>query len=314
MTMARSEYAPIALFVYNRVEHTQQTVDHLRKNILAAQSDLFVFCDGARPQDTSAVAAVRDYVHTICGFRNVMILERKTNAGLATSIIEGVSDVVNKYGSVIVLEDDLVTSPQFLPYMNTCLGKYEQSSEVFSIAGWSPPTLAHAESKYSIAFLPRNCSWGWATWKDRWNTIDWNVSDYDEFKCSSARQKEFNRGGVDLSTMLKAQMNGEINSWAIVFCYSQFTQNKRTVFPFRSYVKNIGCDGSGVHCDVEISQQPIESRERELVLPEAVYEDESALALFAAFYRPAPFIIRAINKLARTVIGKNIIRYETTPS
>ncbi|MCT4535549.1 glycosyltransferase [Halodesulfovibrio sp.] len=314
MPVIQPEYAPIALFVYNRVDHTQQTVDHLRKNFLATQSDLFVFCDGARSQDTDTVAAVRKYIYSISGFKSITIIERDINVGLAASIVEGVSDVVNQYGSVIVLEDDLVTSPHFLTYMNTCLGKYENFPEVFSIAGWSPPTLTKVESEYSIAFLPRNCSWGWATWKDRWNTVDWDVSDYDEFKHSPLRQKEFNRGGVDLSNMLKAQMNGEINSWAIVFCYSQFTQNKRTVFPLRSYVENIGCDGSGVHCDVEISQQPIESHERELVLPEAVYEDESALALFAAFYRPAPFIIRAINKLARTVIGKNIIRYETTPS
>lgn len=306
--------APVALFVYNRLDHTRRTVEALLQNTLAVQSDVFVFCDGAKEYGDPSVQAVRDYIRTVSGFNSVTVVERDENAGLATSIIEGISDVVDKYGSVIVLEDDLITSPYFLEYMNTCLVQYERTETVFSIAGWSPPTLADAVSEYSVAYLPRNCSWGWATWKDRWASVDWNVSDYATFKTSRARQNEFNRGGVDLSRMLAAQMKGTINSWAIRFCYSQYVQNKLTVFPLRSYVENIGCDGSGTHCDTSVVQQAAVAEEQLLHFPEAVQIDLAVLECFAAFYRPAPFMLRLINKISRTVTGKNIIAYENTAS
>lgn len=314
MSVVSSSFAPIAFFVYNRVGHTRRTLDALLKNSLAGQSDLFVFCDGARREGDSSVMAVRKYVRSVTGFKSVTIVERETNVGLATSIIEGVTDVVGKHGSVIVLEDDLVTSPHFLLFMNTCLAQYQSVINAFSIAGWSPPTLLKAESKYSVTFLPRNCSWGWATWKDRWDSVDWDVLDYEEFKRSREKQNEFNRGGVDLSKMLHAQMRGNINSWSIRFCYSQCLQRKLTVFPISSYVENIGCDGSGVHCDTSIAQQSIVRGENQLLLPDVVEMDKAIVALFADFYRPAPFIYRAINKLSRIVLGKNVVTYETTAS
>lgn len=306
--------APIALFAYNRADHTRRTVEALLQNTLAEKSDLFVFCDGARQKGDSAVMAVREYVRSVTGFKSLTIVERETNIGLATSIIEGVSDVVDRHGSVIVLEDDLVTSSHFLSYMNNCLEQYERAEGVFSIAGWSPPTLLNAESEYAVTFLPRNCSWGWATWKDCWDSVDWDVSDYEEFKRSRAKQNEFNCGGSDLSKMLHAQMNGDINSWSIRFCYSQSVQRKLTVFPYYSYVENIGCDGSGVHCDTGIAQQTVVTNEKQLLLPDVVEMDKAIVALFTEFYRPAPFIHRVVNKLSRIVLGKNLIAYETTSS
>ncbi|WP_290921310.1 glycosyltransferase [Halodesulfovibrio sp.] len=312
MSLSEITPAPVALFTYNRPDHTRRTVEALQQNPFASQSDLFVFCDGAKSSNDAAVIAVREYVNSITGFNSLTVIERETNIGLAKSIIEGVTDVVSKFGAVIVLEDDLITSPYFLSYMNICLQYYERFEDVFSVSGWAPPTLLQVRSEYSVAFFPRTCSWGWATWQDQWHSVDWSVADYEQFKYSRSMQKEFNNGGPDLTKMLHAQMNGDVDSWAIRFCYSQFRQQKLSVYPIHSYVENIGCDGSGVHCNIHITQQLAVKNEEDLCLPNIVYEDEDIIKLFVNFYSPPPFFIRCINKLSRALIGKNIVTYEDT--
>lgn len=304
--------APVVLFTYNRPDHTRRTVEALQQNFFASRSDLFVFCDGPKFSGDSAVRTVRNYVNSITGFNSLTVIERETNIGLAKSIIEGVTDVVSKFGVVIVLEDDLITSPYFLSYMNICLQYYKRFENVFSVSGWAPSTLLQAASEYSAAFFPRTCSWGWGTWQERWHSVDWSVLDYEQFKHSRSMQMEFNKGGPDLTKMLHAQMNGDIDSWAIRFCYSQFRQQMLSVYPIHSYVENIGCDGSGVHCDTHITQQLAVKKEENIRLPNIVHEDEDIIKLFIKFYSPPPFFIRCINKLSRALIGKNIIKYEDT--
>lgn len=303
--------APIVLFSFNRPEHVLETLEALKANILASESDLFVYCDGPRnDEDIQAVAKVRHIIRNISGFKSVTVVESQNNKGLAQSIISGVTEVSETYGKVIVLEDDVITSPYFLQFMNRCLSHYRDSEKVFSIAGWSPPTLLNADTRDAVVFLPRNCSWGWATWKDRWLSVDWGVSSYKQIKESRRERKSFNRGGEDLSKMLDAQMAGRINSWSIRFCYSQHVQGKLTAFPVHSYAENIGCDGSGQHCKISVPQQRIVLEKKQKSLPDIVQENEDALKLFVSFYAPAPFFIRCINKLSRALIGKNIVTHE----
>lgn len=244
--------APVALFVYNRPVHTRKTIESLLDNNLSSQSILYVFSDAQkREEDVSKVEAVRNYIHSIKGFKEIHLIERKKNLGLAKSIISGVTEVVNKYGTVIVVEDDLVTSPKFLKYMNYLLNEYESHKNIFSVTGYNhPKSLMKIPDKYpyDVYFNPRACSWSWGTWKDRWDHADWDVTDFESFIQNKNVQKKFNYSGEDKSEMLMKQMRGEIDSWAIRWDYTHFKNDAFCVYPVKSYIDNIGNDSTGVHC------------------------------------------------------------------
>lgn len=237
-----STLAPICLFVYNRIDETKQTIEALRNNYLASESELFIFSDGSKKNgSTQKVQNVRDFIATVDGFKSVKVIEAKTNNGLANSIINGVSEVISKYGKVIVLEDDLITSANFLNFMNQALTFYEEEKKVFSISGFTLDlkTLKIIEKDFYWGF--RASSWGWATWDNRWINVDWDVKDYEEFIIDRRRRKEFRRKrGSDMVSMLKAQKEKRIDSWAIRWCYSQYKENSLTLFPKTSKVFNIG--------------------------------------------------------------------------
>lgn len=272
--------APIVIFLYKRVDTLTQTINSLKKCVLADESDLIIFSDGPKTElDAEKVAIVRKYASEISGFKNVIVHESSQNRGLARSIIEGVTDVFNQYESVIVLEDDLVLSKNFLQYMNACLEKYKNDSMCFSVSGYGFD-LNIADYEYDVYFTMRHCSWGWGMWKDRWMGIDWSVKDYDEFVKSSHAQREFNKIGSDLSSSLKKQQKGKINSWAIRCNYHQFKVQKYTVYPVLSKVRNVGFDGEATHTtqrytkyDVEIDQ----GAKSEFILPDKVIVNETIL-------------------------------------
>src|SRR5690554_2038285 len=160
--------APIVLFTYNRPDHTHKTVEALKMNKLAKESLLFIFSDGAKcEKDTEAVYNLREYLKGIDGFKSIEIIERKENYGLKRSIIDGVSTVVNEYGKVIVVEDDVVTSPTFLNYMNSALSYFENVKKVWHISGWTP-RIKTANLPDFFFWRIMNC-YGWGTWADRWS-------------------------------------------------------------------------------------------------------------------------------------------------
>ncbi len=243
-------FSPIALFVYNRLDHTRQTVEHLKKNIYAKDSELFIFSDGHKDNNIKEVNSIRKYLETITGFKKIEIIKQEINQGLANSIINGCSQIFKNYNKLIIVEDDLITSPYFLKYMNEALDHYQNIKKILTIAGHNlPAKYMKFPSNYNkdVYFNTRNSSWGWGTWKDRWQQIDWQVNDYHEFINNKYLQKKFNLGGWDMTRMLKEQMNGKIDSWAIRWSYSQFKLNGLSVYPVNSYVKNIGLDNSGTH-------------------------------------------------------------------
>jgi hypothetical protein len=245
--------SPIVLFVYNRPWHTQQTVEALKKNHLAAQSHLIVFADGVKtPEASKSVEGVRQYIHAIEGFSKVTVIESEKNLGLAQSIISGVTEVVKQYDKIIVLEDDLLTSPYFLQFMNNALEYYKGDDNVLSIGGYTYPQKLFPLSdfyQHDVYFSSRSCSWGWATWKGKWELADWNVTDFDILKKSRKKQKSFNQAGDDMYDMLEKQMSGNLDSWSIRWDYTHFQKEAVCVYPSHSLVNNIGHDGSGVHCD-----------------------------------------------------------------
>lgn len=247
--------SPIVLFVYNRPWHTQKTIESLKENILASESILYIFSDGPKNDKAiESVIAIRKYIKTINGFKKINIIEREVNLGLANSIIDGVSNVINDYGKVIVLEDDLITSPYFLKFMNEALNFYQDNQNIYSITGFSFSTEYMnfpADFIDDVYLNIRPMSWSWATWKDKWAGIDWDVKDFTNFINSKKLRNDFNRGGTDLTNMLKAQMNGEIDSWYIRWCYNAFLKKKYTIYPKISFVNNIGHDRTGVHCEID---------------------------------------------------------------
>lgn len=240
--------APICLFTYNRLEETKKTLAALQQNNLAKESELFVFSDGWKNKvGKGKVIAVRKLLKDIRGFKKVTVFESETNKGLANSIINGVTQIIEQYEKVIVLEDDLVTSSNFLDFMNQALNFYEDNDKIFSISGFSMDlkSLKNYDKDFYLGY--RASSWGWATWKYRWDKIDWEVEDYNNFKNSYKQKQLFKRGGNDLPRMLNNQIKGRIDSWAIRWCYQQFKNKQFTVFPKKSKVKSIGFGTDATH-------------------------------------------------------------------
>lgn len=240
---------PIIIFAFNRPKSFQDTIESLKNNKESQNSLLFIYVDGPRKnniEDLKNIKEVQRLASNISGFKNVYLKFSETNNGLAKSIISGVSEVIEKYGSVIVLEDDLIVQPNFLSFMNQGLGKYENNKDVFSICGYTNKIKIPSNYPFDSYFCTRSSSWGWATWKDRWKTIEWSFENWSEWV---KYKKEFNRwGGSDCFSMLKGCKEGRNKSWAIRFCFSQFLQNKLSVFPVKSLVKNDGFDGMGTNC------------------------------------------------------------------
>jgi glycosyltransferase involved in cell wall biosynthesis len=285
-----SELAPVALFVYNRPEHTRRTVESLRANELARRSDLFVFADGAKNEPTaSAVREVRKFIHTIDGFKSVTVIERERNLGLAGSVINGVTQLSSTFGRVIVMEDDLLTTPDFLEFMNRALERYEAETKIISVSGFNFALNVPEQYPYDAFCSYRSSSWGWGTWQDRWQTVDWNVTDYASFHADKGRQQLFNRGGEDLSRMLDLQMAGKIDSWAIRWAYNHFRKGGVALLSTVPIVQNIGLDRSGVHSSPRSARQSelVFGRNSEYRFPHSIELDPCIVAEIQRTCRPS---------------------------
>jgi len=241
-------YAPIAIFTFKKLKPLQNTIKALQKNKLARESELYIFSDGPRSEgETVEVEEVRSYIKSISGFKKIEIFTQKKNKGLAKSVIEGVTHVLKDYGSIVVLEDDLLTSTNFLDFINQALKTYRTDEKVHSISGFTFPVRVPEDYGFDNYFTRRASSWGWATWKDRWEEVDWSVNDYERFSEDSAAKRKFNKMGSDMSGMLAKQMEGKISSWAIRWCYHQFKLDLYSVYPTVSKVSNIGFGENATH-------------------------------------------------------------------
>lgn len=301
-----SALAPIVLFTYNRLSALEGTINALKKNYLAQHSDLFVYSDGYKGDfDLHQVLQVREYLKSIRGFKSITIIESSTNKGLANSVIGGVSEVLNKYKKIIVLEDDLVTSSNFLTYMNEALFFYKDIKEVFSISGYIF-NMRNVKSsfEYDIFYIKRHCSWGWGIWEDRWSDIDWEVSDFMTFKSDRGLQRRFNSVGSDMTRMLFQQMKGKINSWAIRACYHQFKKGTYTVYPKISKVSNIGFDKSATHSYILFNRfrAKLDTTEKnKFLFPKSIIEEKvyerKFVSNFSFFVSVIYYLINRVLKL-----------------
>lgn len=251
-------YSPIILFIYNRPDHTEQTLKALSENTLAQESDLFIFSDGAKenatPEQLDKIKQTRELAHSKKWCKNVTVIESEKNKGLAASIISGVTEIVNKYGRVIVLEDDIVTGKYFLEFMNTALEKYSNEKKVWHITGWRDPVKKAEEGE--CFFYPTMDCWGWATWADRWQYFKKDVPYYQNIFTKKMKY-HFNIEGSDkgMWSQIEDNASGRINTWAIFWYASIFLQNGLCLAPSKSLVKNVGFDNSGVHCGTNPAQE-----------------------------------------------------------
>jgi hypothetical protein len=274
--------APIALFVYNRPQHTERTIKFLQENDLAGKSNLFIFSDGAKSQlEEENVAKVRALINKVEGFKSVKVFERKENAGLANSVIEGVTKLIKDYDQVIVLEDDLIISPHTLRYFNDALNRYRDEEKVMHIGAYMYPLKA--EDLPQSFFYRAATSWGWATWGRAWKNfepnIDTLIKQFDKKKKSAFSIEN----KMNFWKQMLEFKKGKNNSWAIRWYASIFLKGGLTLNPSQSLVNNIGHDGTGVHSgindiyNVVINPKPITE------FPEVIEEDKKAYQVIKRF-------------------------------
>ena len=297
-------YAPILLFVYNRPEHLKQLIASLQANAEAAQSMLFIYTDAARNKaDEEQVNKVREVIRHIDGFTSIEVIERATNWGLARNIIGGVTEQIRRYGRVIVLEDDLVVAPYFLRFMNDALEAYKDEPQVGHIQACDFTQDASLPDTFLIKFTG---SWGWATWERAWQHFNPDgqalLNELEGLRLT--RRFDFN-GNYRFTRMLRRQVQGKNNSWAIRWNASLFLKDILSLNVGRSLVQNNGFDGSGTHCGggnlygSQLWMQPLPVQK---ITP--ICENEVARAAFARYYhRTNGFWAKVIRRIKRTLKG-----------
>ena len=294
--------APIALFVYNRADLALQTLDALAVNAGAAQSDLIVFSDGPKnEQDAVQVAAVRSLIAGVKGFRSLRLIEAPGNRGLAPSVISGVTAMTEERDQVIVMEDDLLTSPAFLDYMNDALQCYRDEEKVGAISGYTFPLSMKLPETF---FLPDESCWGWATWKRAWAKFEPDGARLLREIRQSGRLREFDLyRSYPFRRMLEDQIAGRNSSWAIRWRASLFLNHMLSLYPGSSLVRNIGTDGSGTHAtkadtmfDTVLRQEPVRV---ESIAAQENTEINQALRRYFRRHVPYGRLGRIIHKLKR---------------
>ena len=297
-------HAPILLFAYNRPTHLRNTLDALKRNPGASDSQLFVYSDAARTaDDQEAVDEVRRMLRNVDGFKTVEVVERKENWGLARNVIDGVGTIVERFGRVIVLEDDLVTAPGFLAFMNNALETYKDEPRVGHIQACDFTKDASLPDTFLIKWTG---SWGWATWKRAWAHFNPDgkalLKELEDRKLTY--RFDFN-GRYGYTRMLRRQIEGKNNSWAIRWNASLFLADILSLNVGRSLVQNDGFDGSGTNCgggglyasDLYMGELPVEK-----ITP--IEENESARMAYVRYYaRTNSFFAKAIRRIKRTLRG-----------
>lgn len=297
-------YAPILLFAYNRLNHTKRCLESLQQNSLSQESELFIYADAAQTDEQDeAVKQVREYLHTVRGFKQITVIERTENWGLARNIIDGVTNLVNRFGKVIVLEDDLIVAPHFLEFMNDALETYKDEPRVGHIQACDftkDPTLP------DTFLIKWTGSWGWATWDRAWKHF--NPNGRELLQALEQRKLTYTfdfNGKYGFTRMLRRQIEGKNNSWAIRWNASLFLKDILSLNVGRSLVQNEGFDGSGTNCgggglyasDIYLEKLPVTP-----ISP--IEENKEARQAFIRYYaRTNSFWAKAIRRIKRTLKG-----------
>ena len=274
--------SPICLFVYKRYDTTKLMLESLLACPECADSELYVFMDEARnDSEADDVEKVRALFDNLQGFKTIHPYPARMNKGMARSVIDGVTTVLEKHESIIVLEDDLVVAPDFLTFMNAALEAYRDRSDIWSISGYTP-NLKEIEQydKNGVFLVPRAQCWGWATWNDRWETVDWEVSDFNYLARNKKRRKAFDMGGNDLFRTLEMEHRERIESWAVRWAYAASKQKMWTVNPMLSKVQNIGLKSSTSHVGWHDERHNVELLGNKTIIDPNVQPDDKLVQAF----------------------------------
>lgn len=287
------QLAPIAIFAFNRPDHTRKTLEALSANPEAAASTLYIFADGPKEDASQAtldkIAELRTMIREQQWCGEVIIREQEVNKGLARSIRDGVTEVVNKHGRIIVLEDDIVTAPGFLTYMNQGLDHYEDNPDVMHISGYTPDL--NQNGLPDTFFLTFMSCWGWATWASKWSAFQDDSAMLYQRLLDERKLEDFNlNGAIKFSNYLKGNLTGRHNSWAIKWFASIYFDEGLCLYPRQSLVQNIGFDGSGSHYNqVATSVDPMTIKEVlpgiEIDFSQPIQEHKRARQALTHFYK-----------------------------
>jgi len=281
------EYAPIALFLFNRPEHTKKTLKALKKNIGIKQTKIYVFCDGPRKdflkEDNRKINIIYHYIERIDWCKELIIEKKDINFGLANNIILGISKVLEKHESIIVLEDDLVSSKGFVNYMNTCLLLYKEEEKVMHISGYFPPI----SNKLDDTFFYNSAScWGWGTWKRAWNKLLTNPNEIKTKLEEEGLIEQFNvHPNSGFLHDLDENISGNLKTWAIKWHASVILSKGLCLHPKKTLIRNIGMDNSGVHCNNNWKLHHQKITKRIKVVKIALKENPNIKRIITEYYK-----------------------------
>lgn len=301
------ELAPIGVSTYSRLIHLKQTIEALQKNTLAKESELYIFSDAPQKGDEEIVQKVRDYIHTVDGFKKVHIVERETNGRVANNR-GGMKQLLDEYGKMIWFEDDNVTSEYFLEFINDCLNKFKDQKHIFGVGGFNVPLLFEDESRESYHLSQLFNGWGFATWNDR-NIFEAmrNNNAYLELKDKDLANKIKNIHPT-LHKGLKDIYEGNLDAGDYKIVFHLIKNDMYMIKPNISLVKNIGNDGSGVHCGVN-DKFDIELENKKIIVDNnKIKYDIKYDKNFYNFYHPKRNIFRRIVNSLKINLSTNRVK------
>jgi putative methyltransferase (TIGR04325 family) len=301
---SKVNHAPVIIFAFNRPDHTQKCIDALMLNDGWSQTDVFIYCDGPRNEFDLNVEKTRVIAGNVKGCRSLSVIKSEKNKGLYHSVIEGVTEVIDKFNRAIIVEDDLITSPGFLSFMNGALEKYEDNRNVACISGYVYPL----KKKFDQPFFIKGADcWGWATWKDRWNDLQTDASTLlSKIESNKTLMDEFTfNNSYPYLQMLRDRSAGLNQSWAILWYASSYLDGKLCLYPSTSLVKNIGNDGSGTHTYVPTKNFNTKIIfNGQLKLPDEIEENKEGRKSFETFFHSLLKPSNAISRIKMLIPGK----------
>ncbi|WP_080505168.1 glycosyltransferase family 2 protein [Halorubrum aethiopicum] len=263
----------IAVFAYNRPDHLRRVLSGLQRNDV---DHLYIFADGAiNGQDQQQISDVREIIDQIEWCRTT-VTAHDHNIGLAESLTSGIERVFEDHERIIVLEDDCVPAPNFVSFMNTSLERYADNERVMNVNGYSPPIEVPDDYPYDVYFTYRSSSWGWGTWRSAWEHFERDPLTVEELERKETELKQItDKAGKDLYPMMRDQLEGSIDSWAVWWSFAIAANDGLCLNPVDSKVRNIGHDGTGTHTgesdkyDVDLDTTPV----NELDFPQEPFVD-----------------------------------------
>jgi hypothetical protein len=303
------DYAPIVLFAFKRSEHLSKTLSALASNPEFNLSPLFIYCDGAKHAVDQVNVQKTRMIANQFPHPNKTVIESNVNLGLAASVIKGVTQIVNKFGRVIVLEDDLIVDDYFLNFLNHALNLYENHSEIMQVSAYMFPISNFSERKTPL-LMSNISSWGWATWSRAWVNFDPSAFGWELLLSNKAMRREFDVGGsYAYSDMLFRQVMGEVDSWAIRWNWSVYRCSGQVLYPPVTLVKNIGFDGSGTHCAVlDFGEVEFSSKIKSIKFSKELYPSKEDLSYIEAALKKlsGPIYIRILKSISNNIRRLNL--------